>query len=184
MTASTTPRHKTQDLVQIAIFAVLIAICSWISIPVSIPFTMQTFAVFLSVAVLGGRRGTMAVLVYLLLGLVGIPVFAGFTGGIGILFGNTGGYMIGFVCSSLFMWGMEKTLGRKTWVLALSMFLGLLICYAFGTAWFIILYAQSGELLEIGTVLGWCVLPFVLPDLLKICLALLLGKRLSKLTSH
>lgn len=184
MTASTAPRHKTQDLVQIAIFAVLIAICSWISIPVSIPFTMQTFAVFLSVAVLGGRRGTLSVLVYLLLGLVGIPVFAGFTGGIGILFGNTGGYMIGFVCSALFMWGMEKTLGRKTWVLALSMFLGLLICYAFGTAWFIILYAQSGERLEIGTILGWCVLPFILPDLLKICLALLLGKRLSKLTAH
>lgn len=74
------------------VFAVLIAICSWISIPMTVPFTLQTFAVFLAVGVLGGKRGSLAVLIYILLGAVGIPVFAGFSGGIGVLLGNTGGY--------------------------------------------------------------------------------------------
>ena len=66
-------------MVYIAIFAVLMAICSWISIPMSVPFTLQTFGVFLAVGVLGGKRGTLAIVVYVLLGAIGIPVFAGFT---------------------------------------------------------------------------------------------------------
>ena len=69
----------------------MITICSWISIPTLVPFTLQTFAVFLTVGLLGGKRGTMAVLVYVLLGAIGIPVFAEFTGGIGIILNNTGG---------------------------------------------------------------------------------------------
>ena len=100
-------RSKTFDMVYIAVFAVLIAICSWISIPTLVPFTMQTFALFLAVGTLGGRRGTMAVLIYLLLGAVGIPVFAEFSAGMGVLLGNTGGYLIGFVFSALLMWAME-----------------------------------------------------------------------------
>lgn len=75
-----TTKWKTRDLTLIAMFAVVIALCSWISIPMVIPVTMQTFAVFLAVGVLGGRRGTMAVAVYLLMGLVGLPVFSGFSG--------------------------------------------------------------------------------------------------------
>ena len=67
---------QTTDIVFIGIFAVIIAICSWISIPAAVPFTLQTFGVFAAVEILGGKCGTMAVLVYLLLGAVGIPVFA------------------------------------------------------------------------------------------------------------
>ena len=72
MTTQTTTRSKTYDMVYIAVFAVLIAICSWISIPMTVPFTLQTFAVFLAVGVLGGKRGSLAVLIYILLGAVGI----------------------------------------------------------------------------------------------------------------
>ena len=79
MTTVTATRSKTYDMVYIAVFAVLMAICSWISIPATVPFTLQTFAVFLAVCVLGGKRGTIAVVVYILLGAIGIPVFAGFT---------------------------------------------------------------------------------------------------------
>ena len=79
----TSPGLKTIDIVYIGIFAVLIAICSWISIPTTVPFTLQTFGVFMAVSILGGMRGTLAVLVYILLGAVGMPVFAGFTGGAG-----------------------------------------------------------------------------------------------------
>lgn len=101
-----------------------------------VPFTLQTFGIFLAVGVLGGKRGSLAVLVYLLLGAIGIPVFAGFTGGIGIILGNTGGYMVGFLFSALAMWAMESLLGKKRWVLAFSMLLGLLVCYVCGTTWF------------------------------------------------
>lgn len=174
-------RSKTFDMVYIAVFAVLMAICSWISIPTVVPFTLQTFAVFLAVGVLGGKRGSMAVLIYILLGAVGIPVFAGFQGGIGVIVGNTGGYIIGFIFSALVMWAMEKLLGKKTWVLALSMVLGLIVCYAIGTVWFMVVYAKNSGPVGLATVLGWCVIPFIVPDLIKIALALLLSKRLAKI---
>lgn len=168
-------------MVYIAVFAVLIAICSWISIPTVVPFTLQTFAIFLSIGILGGKRGTLAVLVYILLGLMGIPVFAGFSGGIGVLAGNTGGYIMGFLLSALVMWAMEKILGKKLWVLALSMIIGLFVCYAFGTAWFMIVYTRNTGAVGLASVLGWCVVPFLIPDFIKIALAFILSKRLEKL---
>lgn len=171
-------QSKTRSMALIALFAVLIAICSWISIPTLIPFTLQTFAVCLAVGVLGGRRGTLAVLVYLLLGMVGIPVFSGFRGGLGHLLGATGGYIIGFLLTALLMWGMEALLGRKTWVLAVSMALGLMACYAFGTVWYVIVYARTAETIGFVAALGVCVFPYVIPDLVKLALALLLSRRL------
>ena len=181
MASQTVVRSKTYDMVYIAVFAVLMAICSWISIPATVPFTLQTFAVFLTVGVLGGKRGSMAVLIYILLGAIGIPVFAGFSGGLSTLLGNTGGYIIGFLFSALVMWLMEKLLGKKTWVLAVSMVLGLVVCYAVGTVWFMVVYTQKTGVIGIATVLSWCVIPFIIPDLIKIALALGLSKRLSRL---
>ena len=134
---------KTYDIVYVALFAVLIAICSWISVPATVPFTLQTMGVFLAVGILGGRRGTLSVLVYILLGAIGLPVFAGFTGGVGILLGNTGGYIIGFLFSALVMWGIERLAGSSLAVQAVSMLIGLLVCYAFGTLWFLYLYNKN-----------------------------------------
>ncbi len=164
----------------IALFAVVMAVCSWISIPTEVPYTLQTFAVFLAVGVLGGKRGTTAVLVYILLGAVGVPVFAGFTGGLGILLNNTGGYIIGFLFSALLMWLMEDLLGRRLWVLAVSMVLGLAVCYTFGTAWFLMVYARNSGGIGLGAALGWCVIPYILPDLVKIALALTLTRTLRR----
>ena len=121
MEASVSRKWKTIDMAYIALFAVLMAVCSWISIPAVVPFTLQTFGVFVAVSVLGGKRGTLAVVLYLLMGIVGLPVFAGFSGGLGVLLGSTGGYIIGFVFTALVMWLIERLLGTKTWVLALSM---------------------------------------------------------------
>lgn len=170
----------TYDLVYIGVFAVIIAICSWISIPAAVPFTLQTMGVFLAVGILGGKRGTLAVLIYILLGAIGIPVFAGFTSGIGILMGNTGGYIVGFLFSALVMWGIEKIFGRSRLVLAVSMIAGLLVCYAVGTMWFMFVYAHNTGAVGVMTVLGWCVFPFVIPDILKIVVALYLTDKLKK----
>ena len=176
--ASPRPITKTQSMAYVALFVVFMAVCSWISIPTLVPFTLQTFAVFLAVGVLGGKRGSLAVLVYILLGAVGVPVFAGFMGGLGALLGTTGGYIIGFLGTALVMWGMEALLGRKTWVLGASMVLGLLVCYAFGTAWFMVAYAHQSGAVGLATALGWCVIPYIIPDLAKAALALLLTNRL------
>ena len=180
----TTP-HKTKirtlDMAYMALFAVLMAVCSWISLPLGpVPFTLQTFAVFLAVGVLGGRRSTITILVYILMGAVGLPVFSNFSGGIGQLMGATGGYILGFLGSALVMWAVEALLGKKTWVLAVSMVLGLVVCYAFGTFWFMQVYARTSGPVGVMAALGWCVFPYILPDLGKIALALLLGNRLSR----
>lgn len=179
MEKTTQPKFRTVDMAYIALFAVMIAVCSWISIPATVPFTLQTFGVFLAVGVLGGKRGTLAVLVYLLLGMVGLPVFAGFSGGMGCLLGSTGGYIVGFLFSALVMWAMERLLGKKPWVLALSMVLGLIVCYAFGTVWFMQVYTKTTGAIGLWTALGWCVFPYILPDLVKIVLAMVLCKRLA-----
>lgn len=176
---STSTKMNTLDMVYIALFAVVMAICSWISIPAMVPFTLQTFGVFLAVGTLGGKRGSLAVLIYLLLGIVGLPVFAGFSGGLAYLMGNTGGYIIGFLLSALVMWAMERILGKKKWVLALSMLLGLLVCYLFGTLWFITVYTKNSGEIGVWTALSWCVFPYIIPDIIKIVLALTICKRLA-----
>ena len=175
-------KMKTRDIVYIGIFAAVITICSWISIPATVPFTMQTFGVFLCVGLLGGRRGTLAVSVYLLLGAVGLPVFSGFTGGIGHLFGATGGYIIGFLFSALVMWLIERLHGRSIKTLVLSMIAGLITCYAFGTAWFMVVYAKDSGSIGLMTALAWCVFPYVIPDAVKIALATVMTRRIRQIT--
>lgn len=187
---------KLTDMILIGLFAALIAVCAQIQIPAAVPFTLQTFAIFLAAGLLGGKRGTVSVVIYILLGMVGLPVFAGFKGGIAALLGTTGGYIIGFIFSALLMWALEKPVSslfgketgadskknifRKMAGPAISMILGLIVCYIFGTAWFVIVYTNTKEPIGILTALGWCVFPFIIPDLIKIALALVLTLRLKK----
>lgn len=170
----------TKDYAYIGQCAALIAICSWITIPSMVPFTMQTFAVFLTLGLLGGKRGTMSVIVYLLLGAIGLPVFSGFAGGIGHMMGPTGGYIIGFIGTALVMWIFERKFGNGQKSLIASMAIGLLVCYAFGTAWFMAVYTKNTGAIGLGTALSMCVVPYLIPDALKIILASLLCNRLRK----
>ena len=137
MEASVSRKWKTIDMAYIALFAVLMAVCSWISIPAVVPFTLQTFGVFVAVSVLGGKRGTLAVVLYLLMGIVGLPVFAGFSGGLGVLLGSTGGYIIGFIVMAIIA-GLVIDNCRKPWLQLIGMIVGTIVCYLFGTIWFCI----------------------------------------------
>lgn len=175
---------RTYDMVYAGMFAVLIAICAWISIPFVIPVTLQTFAVFLTMGVLGGRLGTTAIVIYVLLGSAGLPVFSGFAGGMGVLLGNTGGYIWGFILSALLMWAIERVFGRNKRILAVSMVLGLLACYLSGTVWFMLVYVRNGGIIGAAAVLAWCVFPFIIPDLLKLSLALMLSKHLVRVKKN
>ena len=89
--------NKVRDIIYIGIFAVLISICAWITVPTAVPFTLQSMGVFTAVGLLGGKRGSLAVVTYILLGMIGLPVFSGFSGGIGVILNATGGYIIGFL---------------------------------------------------------------------------------------
>lgn len=169
-----------RTLVYVAVGAALLAVCSWISIPMPIPFTMQTFAVCLIAALLGWRLGLEALVVYILLGAVGLPVFSGFRGGFGVLLGVTGGYIVGFLFTALVVGLAAERFGRKIPVLVVSMALGVLLCYAFGTVWFVRVYTADKGPISFLAALSTCVFPYLLPDAAKIALAVFLTRRLRR----
>lgn len=154
------------DITAIALMIAVTALCSWITIPFSIPFTMQTFAVFFALEYFGGKKGTLVILLYIFLGIVGLPVFSGFAGGIGYLLGPTGGYIFGFAASGIVFCIFEK-IGAKKHAVRLAFKLACLaVCYLSGTLWFV---HETGT--KFGAALAVCVLPFVVPDVIKIVLA-------------
>lgn len=171
---------KILNLAYIAMGAALIAICAWITIPIGpVPFTMQTFAVITIAGLLGWKRGVASVFVYIALGALGAPVFSGFGGGISVLAGVTGGYIVGFIFTALIV-GLVSDRFKGILPLALSMLGGILCCYAFGTIWFMVVYTRSTGAIGLISVLSKCVFPYILPDLIKIALGMLLTKRLRK----
>ena len=154
-----------RDYCYIGLFTSLIAIMAQISIPMpaGVPMTLQTFAVPLAGIVLGRKRGFLAAAVYVLLGAVGAPVFAGFTGGIGIILGATGGFIVSFpLMAYLAGLGMEKMSRVYLWG---SLIIGAFLNYACGTVWFM---AFSGSALQ--TALMGCVVPFIPTSIVKIIL--------------
>lgn len=172
---------SVQDIALIAMFTALIAVCSWISIPVGpVPFTLQTFGVFVTAGVLGTKKGTISVFAYILIGLIGIPVFAGFTSGPGVLAGPTGGFIIGFIFTAIIVGVMTtfiKVSGEWTKVIVLigAMILGAASYFAFGTIWFV--FAMKST---VSQALVLCVIPFIVPDLVKIVVATIVVNRLKK----
>lgn len=168
---------KIRDMCYIALSAAFISICAWISIPAAVPFTLQTFAIFLCSAVFGAKRGAAAVALYILLGAIGLPVFSGFRGGFGMLFGATGGYITGFLPAA-FIAGWKAAERKSIAVDILAMLGALAACYAFGTLWYAGVYASG--ISGIVAALMACVVPYLLPDAIKIALASALAVRLRK----
>lgn len=165
---------KTSYLVLCGLFAALTAVCSLITIPLGftpVPVNLGTLAVFLTGGLLGKKYGTISIAIYVLLGAAGIPVFSGFRAGIAVLAGPTGGYIIGYI-AAVFVIGLLT----EIFLDALSMACGLIVCYAMGTAWFMI---SSGTPLWASLVS--CVFPFLIGDVIKIAAAALLVRRLRPL---
>ena len=160
-----------KNMTRCGLFAALLCVCAWLSLPLGgLVISLQSFGLFLALGTLGGKRGTVCVAVYLALGAVGLPVFTGFQSGFGALLGPTGGYLWGFLAAALVYWGLEKRLPR--WI---CMALGMAVCYACGTAWYLMAFGGG-----FFPVLALCVLPYLLPDAIKLGLALLLSRRLEK----
>lgn len=157
------------------LFAALFCISAWICLPLgNLVFSLQTGVLFASLFLLGGKATSGVVFVYLMLGIVGLPVFSGFRGGIGMLLGPTGGYLLGFLACSLLYWLLRpKTKPQKI----TAALLGLVLCYAIGAFWLRFVYAKEGSL---ALILLQSVVPYILPDLAKLFLGFLLVKRLSQ----
>ena len=157
-------------MVLCSLLAALMAICAWIAIPLpGISFTMQTFAVLLTLGLLGGRWGSVSILLYLLLGIVGLPVFSGFRGGAAALLDPTGGFLWGFPVCGLVYWAVEK-LGRLP-----AMVAGMAACYVCGSWWFSIYAGVSMTAAAMA-----CVLPWLIPDGIKLALAYTMAKRIGR----
>lgn len=164
------------SMVYCSLFTIIIALCSYITIPFVIPLTLQTLGIFIALELLGGKKGTFCIILYILLGAIGVPVFSGFRGGIGVLLSNTGGYIMGFIVLGLVYWFITKLMGQKTVVRITGMILGLISCYTIGTLWFLFAYSSTKNMSEMMSVLQICVLPFIIPDIAKMFLSLGLRK--------
>lgn len=158
---------KLKDLTLTAVTASLVCVAGPFSVAVGpIPLSLASFAVYLAGAVLGKKRGALAVALYLLIGAVGVPVFSGFSGGFQKLAGVTGGYLIGYLpCAWLSGLGAERAGdgGKANWCLPAFMVLGTAVLYTLGTAWFML---QTGQ--PLGGALSLCVIPFLPGDAVKI----------------
>lgn len=166
---------KTREIVLIAMFSAVMAVCSWISVPTAIPFTLQTFGVFCTMSILGGKKGFFSILVYVLIGAVGVPVFSGFSAGFSALTSYSGGYIWGFLFLALVFWGAEKLLGNKLHIQIISLIIGMAVCYFCGTLWFMHV-TKTGFLYGLTA----CVAPYVVFDLLKMACAVGISMRVKK----
>ena len=158
-------------MVLASLFGALIAICAWISIPIPpVSFTLQTLGILLALGILGGKWGTAAILVYLLTGIVGLPVFTGFRGGAAALLDATGGFLWGFALSGLAYWALER-LGKLP-----AMTAALVVTYLCGSWWFSVWAGNTGFFAAILT----CVVPYLIPDAIKLALAYTLSKKIGR----
>lgn len=185
-------QKKTVWMTEVALMAAVLCVLAPFSIPIGeIPITLATFAVYLTAAILGSKKGTASVLIYLLIGMVGVPVFSNFTGGAAKLAGPTGGYLIGYLpCAFLIGFLMERewksTKSLKGTVptafelvrSVAAMVLGTLVCYLFGTAWF--MYQMSATY-TVAQAIAICVIPYLAFDMVKIILASAIAVPIRKL---
>ena len=166
----------TLNLVFCALFASLTAVMSQISIPIQpVPINLATLSVFIAGAVLGAKLGALSQAVYVLLGLVGLPVFAGFNGGAHVIVGPTGGYLVGYIAAAWMIGILSKQFGRSVLSLALSMAAGLVFCYLLGTVWFILITKTT-----LWASLTLCVFPFLIGDAAKMVAGIAVVPQLQK----
>jgi biotin transport system substrate-specific component len=169
----TSQSTKLRSLVLTGVMAAVICVVAPWSIAIGeVPITLTQLAIYLTLFVLGWKRGTISCLVFLLLGAFGLPVFSGFSGGLGKILGPTGGYLLGYLPMCVLAGlGIDKF--RNPILQALAMIVGTAVCYFFGTAWYCI---QGSH--PVAYALGICVFPFIPFDLAKIVLSVAVGNLL------
>ncbi|MGI6212738.1 MAG: biotin transporter BioY [Anaerovoracaceae bacterium] len=172
-------KSSVYNLVLVAMFAALITVCAWISFPLpftQVPISLATMAVGITACLLGWKRGTLAVIVYVLLGIAGVPVFAQFSAGLGVIAGPTGGYIVGYIVFAFVTGILLSVWGRKKYTVLNvtgAVLIGLFFCYLLGTLWYVV----SMHVTPIAA-LTLCVVPFIPGDILKTIVTVILAVRL------
>ena len=167
---------RTKQMVLIALMTAVTCVLGPLSIPLPfspVPISLTNFAIFLAIFVLGMKNGTISFIIYLLLGAVGVPVFSSFRGGLQVLAGPTGGYLIGFIFLALIMGFALDHFDRKLVPTIIGMIIGMAVCYAFGTVWLAKLLSLS---FKEGLMMG--VIPYLAGDVAKIIIAAIVGPKL------
>lgn len=168
---------STKELILCSIFASIISILAQISIPLpftTVPLTMLIFAISVTGLILGSRLGVISVIIYLLLGAIGMPVFSKFTGGVAVLFGPTGGYLLGLPLM-IYIIGFAREKSSSPLIIFLSLIIGLISVYITGTLMFSIITGNT-----IYQSILYCVAPFIIVDLIKLALAYIIGSTVTK----
>ena len=169
---------RVRTPVLLALFTSVMCITSFIAIPLfGIPITLQSFGVAMALFMLGGARATASVAVYIVIGVIGLPVFSGFGGGLGVLLGPTGGFIFGFLAMALVYCLITAIFGTSQLIKIVGCIMGHLLMYAIGSVWYLVFYGGGAGYFDILLV---TVLPFVIPDAVKAALAYFVSKRLSK----
>ena len=167
---------RTKQMVLIALMTAVTCVLGPLSIPLPfspVPISLTNFAIFLAIFVLGMKSGTISFIIYLLLGAIGVPVFSSFRGGLQVLAGPTGGYLIGFIFLALIMGFTLEHFDRKLVPTIIGMIIGMAVCYAFGTVWLAKLLSLS---FKEGLMMG--VIPYLPGDAAKIIIAAIVGPKL------
>ena len=167
---------RTKQMVLIALMTAVTCVLGPLSIPLPfspVPISLTNFAIFLAIFVLGMKSGTISFIIYLLLGAIGVPVFSSFRGGLQVLAGPTGGYLIGFIFLALIMGFALDHFDRKLVPTIIGMIIGMAVCYAFGTVWLAKLLSLS---FKEGLMMG--VIPYLPGDVAKIISAAIVGPKL------
>ncbi len=167
-------RSRWKRLTYPAIGAALLTLSAWIAIPFPIPLTMQSFMLFF-LLLLFRRQAVLSLFLYLLLGFLGLPVFAGFVGGFGLLLSPTGGFLLGFLPASLLFLLFSR---RSRLLQVLGAAFSMILLYLCGCLFYAFVYGTGAS--GILPILAACVLPYLLPDFLKISLAFWLSGRLDR----
>ncbi len=171
---------KIKELNRIAMTAAFMAVCAWINIPGPVPHTLQIFAVCMAAGLLGSKQATASVLIYIIIGAVGVPVFSGGRSGIGTLLGETGGYIVGFLPMAWVLGKVYEKKSKSTPLHIVSMVSGLCLCYLCGILWSVLVYMSNDTGSGVYVIAAKYVLPFVIPDVLKLLLANFMVRALKK----
>ena len=171
----TTSKFTIQQIAMIAVMTAVTCVLAPLSVPIGpVPISLTNLVIYFSLFILGTKKGTISYLIYLLIGLVGIPVFSGFTGGPAKLAGPTGGYIIGFIVMAVIA-GLVIDNCHKPLIQLVGMIAGTIVCYLLGTIWFCIVADSTFK-----AALGICVIPFIPADLIKMIIAMIIGPMIKK----
>lgn len=172
----TAKKMSIQTITLIGVMTAVTCILGPLSLPVGpVPISFTNLAIYLTIILLGTKRGTISYLVYLLIGLIGLPIFSNFTGGPGKLLGPTGGYLIGFIFMALITGFFVEKYNGKIYMYVVGMVIGTIVAYCFGTMWL----AYQAKLNFAAALLAG-VVPFIIGDLAKIMIAALIGPIIKK----